>query len=257
MSKYTLNGQPVPRVSEIVSQEIANEVMDKVGLQGWVHRLGTMGLDYKVARDMAAGIGTWAHEIIAAGLVGRPYRGADGDTLFDLPDPKSCFGSAYGKGSKGGDSLENWTPDTEAFAEARAEYAARKALDWVSQQAEDPRWDFDQAQIERPMVSRLGFGGTPDLVFPELLVDWKTGSSIRLANRVQAGAYSMLVRETMGWEVQACQLVRCGADLDTLGIQAVKTYTPVQVVEMDREELDTMEHVFMALLMAHTCLRGA
>ena len=87
--------------------------------------------------------------------------------------------------------------------------AYRNAREWVDGLA----IEFSVWPHERPMVSKLGFGGTPDALasrkgrrFPAL-ADWKTGG-VYPEQIMQLAAYRHLLKECEGIQVRGAHLVR-------------------------------------------------
>lgn len=238
-SKYTTtDGRPVPRVSDVLSAHVAKE-----GLAPWAERLGGLGLSHKVARDFSAGVGTMAHAIIESWLL---------DRSLVLPDPdRALFGSAFGRGSRSGDYLDAWDDDRYSFALERAFYAADKAIKWCESTGIGPG---DRITVERSIVcDQAMLGGTPDLIWdsPEgrILIDWKTGSYIGEPQRIQMGAYAYLCA-TAGMPVESAIIVRCGADIDTTGINRKKKEpTDTEVMLVTADDLERYKTAFLFLLM--------
>lgn len=67
--KYTYNGIPVPRVTEIISKMISEEY-----LLHWANGLGFKHQSYKKTVDNAASIGTESHELINRFLLGEIFN---------------------------------------------------------------------------------------------------------------------------------------------------------------------------------------
>ena len=64
--KYFYNGQPVPRVTEIISEMLHEEYLMK-----WANSLGYKHKNYNKERESAANIGTETHKIIERFLKGE------------------------------------------------------------------------------------------------------------------------------------------------------------------------------------------
>lgn len=62
--RYLYNGNPVPRVTEILSAMLHEDY-----LMDWANGLGRRGSDHNIVRDEAANVGSWAHQCIESFLI--------------------------------------------------------------------------------------------------------------------------------------------------------------------------------------------
>lgn len=245
MARYTdRSGNPVPSVTEVISAHMGSE-----GLMGWAKYLADTGMDYKVARDYAAGIGTVTHELVAARLE---------DRRPELPEP-TCFGSAFRKGSRGGSAPDNWTDDRHSIALQIAGKSARKIFAWMDSCA----WplDKDSTIVEQPIVSEtMGYAGTPDLVWdtPEgwIVVDWKTSRSVKENHKIQLGAYAALIAERYGAWPSGGIVVAAPTGLDHANPYDEPRETELQVESLSAVEIGAYGAAFGHLLQAHRILDG-
>lgn len=154
---------------------IAKIAEDPGGLLHWAWQQGVEGRDYRETRDAAADAGTLAHEMIEAEWRGRPIH----------------------------------VPDTEIGQRATTGYEA--FMEWF----QGTRMEI--VEMERPLVSQRGYGGTFDAIGRldqrHELIDFKTGSSVRLGMKLQVAAYVELVKECMGLEMERAHI--CCFDRET------------------------------------------
>ncbi len=134
--------------------------LDKSGpLMHWAWKLGTEGFDYRKVRDQAGDIGTLAHAMAIGHLIDKE------------PDLSSYSANDITK----------------------AENCLIHFFDWTKNKVIAP------VMCEEPLVSRMGFGGTPDFYGIVngllVLVDIKTGSGIYLEHYIQVSAYVYLLEE--------------------------------------------------------------
>jgi len=152
-------------------------LLNKPQLIRWANRLGLEGIDSTKYVDELASIGTLAHELISIELAGKtvPINFYDDYT----PQQIECSNPCVGK-----------------FREWKKNNKLKPIL------------------IETGLVSeKYRFGGTLDL-YCELngkkcLLDWKTGSGLYEAHKIQLSANRALLIEN-GHEVDECRLLGIG-----------------------------------------------
>lgn len=92
---------------------------------------------------------------------------------------------------------------------------AWRAFENAKEWKENLAIQFEVWPHERPLVSELGFGGTPDALARHgnrvMLADWKTGG-VYPEQVIQMAAYRHLLRECEGIEVDGAHLVRFHRD---------------------------------------------
>ena len=167
--RYRLeDGTVVPGVTAVTG------LRSKPSLVRWANKLGLEGIDASCVTEQSARIGTLAHAMIRASLLGEPF------------------------------DMENADP-----AElSQAEEAFRCFLRWRERHSLRP------VHCERSSVSEvLRYGGTPDcyciLDGEPVLLDFKTGKRIYDEYFVQLAAYARLLRE-QGYPVRELRVLRLG-----------------------------------------------
>lgn len=131
------------------------------GLIHWAWQLGLDGIDYREARDTAAGIGTLAHDAVEAFIKGR-------------------------------DEQFNWLKDPDLSGEdiKRSQQSYGNFLDWAGTNGLEVR------ETEVPMVcEHYRYGGRPDAILVKnklALGDWKTSNGVYVEYLLQLAAYKHL-----------------------------------------------------------------
>ena len=167
--RYRLeDGTVVPGVTTVTG------LLSKPSLVRWANKLGLEGIDASRVTEQSARIGTLAHAMIRASLLGEPYDP-------QLADPEEL---------------------------RQAEEAFRCFLRWREGHSLRP------ILCEASLVSeKLRYGGTPDcyciLDGDPVLLDFKTGKRIYDEYFVQLAAYANLLRE-QGYPVRELRVLRLG-----------------------------------------------
>lgn len=157
---YFCNGRRVPSVTTI----LGNLGWGQENLLRWAANLGLQGVDYEQERNRAADIGTVAHELIAAHLLGRKPN------------------------------VDGYDPDLIE--------AARPCLRAYQAWAKDHKIKLLASEV--PLVSSaLRYGGTFDAVVrmndsETVLVDFKSSNWLSAKHVIQAVAYLDLIAECKG-----------------------------------------------------------
>ena len=177
------DGRRVPGVTTILSHMDG----DPGGLMHWAWNLGMEGKDYRLERDKAAGIGTIAHELIDANMLGKPEPELTAEHF--------------------GVDEENWPA---MMSKARKAFGAYR--EWRSSIA------LEVVATELPLVSEWWqFGGTFDMLArlngKLVIVDWKSSKSLYPKAIAQCAAYTLLVYEKLGmWCSGGAHLLRVGKE---------------------------------------------
>ena len=174
-SPYKLNGETVPRVSEIVrSWQPPAEVERLMKWAAWesCNQGDPAGWERKF--EDAGHVGTLVHRLI--------------ETLGD----KNAS-----------------TPAAEAGILGPAMSACANWIHWATSIG-----DFQILEKEVSLVSQAGFGGTLDAIMRIngsgfWIVDWKTGSKIKTSDVLQQAAYRVLAEEH-GHKISGAMIVRLG-----------------------------------------------
>lgn len=167
--RYRLeDGTVVPGVTTVTG------LLSKPSLVRWANKLGLEGIDASRVTEQSARIGTLAHAMIRASLLGETY------------DPGQADPAELGQ----------------------AEEAFRCFLRWREGHSLRP------VHCEHSFVSQaLRYGGTPDcyciLDGDPVLLDFKTGKRIYDEYFVQLAAYARLLRE-QGYPVRELRVLRLG-----------------------------------------------
>jgi len=180
--KYRLNGAIVPSVSEILGQ-----YGDSSGLIEWAARLARDGRDHNVERNQAAAFGTAVHEAFEALLYNEDPQRAAAESLgasehIDEGDVPQLLENADGCIERLGAWIDTYRPEVLA--------------------------------TEHPMVSELGYGGTPDLVCVIngrlTVVDLKTSSNVYPRYAWQLAAYGQLWADNFGARPERYSVLHVG-----------------------------------------------
>jgi len=153
-------------------------IMAKPALLDWAWRMGCEGKDYKKERDAAADAGTLAHSLILAHLKGEKLN------------------------------TDEYSKDTIN----QAENSFLSYLSWEKGK------DIKTVLVEQPLVTEMGYGGTPDLYavidgVPSL-VDFKTGKSLYSEYEIQIAAYNRLLIDNGYDPAESWRLLRIGRGED-------------------------------------------
>lgn len=151
-------------------------VLAKPALIEWAWRMGTEGKDFKAVRDQAGDIGSLVHMMILADLKGEKL------------------------------DLSEYSPSDVD----KAETCLIKYWEWVKANPQKTML------CEAPLVSELGYGGTPDW-FGTIgniltLVDYKSGKAIYAEFFSQAAAYAELLKENGYGYPEQVRIIRIGRD---------------------------------------------
>ena len=172
--RYRLeDGTVVPGVTTVTG------LLSKPSLVRWANKLGLEGIDSSLVTEQSARIGTLAHAMIRASLLGESFDP-------DLTDPEEL---------------------------QQAEEAFRCFLRWREGHSLRP------ILCETSLVSaKLRYGGTPDcyciLDGEPVLLDFKTGKRIYDEYFVQLAAYARLLQE-QGYPVRELRVLRlCRSEED-------------------------------------------
>jgi len=213
---YKLNGKRVGGVTSVIG------ILNKPALVHAAWKLGTEGLDYRKVWGQARDIGTLAHYLIQCELRGE-------------------------------------VPDTSEYSQVvidKAETAYRAFLDLYAEKAWVPVMHEGKLAVEVSLVSRLGFGGTFDLVARQgdstlLLADWKTSKPSKSSptglypeHKYQLAAYKIL------WEEHYP-----GQPIDRMGIGILNKETGEHHLHEFRS-LRREERIFLACLKLYKLLKG-
>ncbi len=166
----TADGESVPGVTTVTG------LLAKPSLVRWANKLGLQGIDAGAYTERTARVGSLAHAMISAALLGED---------FAAPDAAP-----------------------EELEQARRNLA--QFLAWREGHSLRP------VHCESAFVSeRLRYGGTVDcycvLDGEPVLLDFKTGRSIYPEYFVQLAAYAQLLRE-QGFPVQELRVLRLGGE---------------------------------------------
>ena len=166
----TADGESVPGVTTVTG------LLAKPSLVRWANKLGLQGIDAGAYTERTARVGSLAHAMISAALLGED---------FAAPDAAP-----------------------EELEQARRSLA--QFLAWREGHSLRP------VHCESAFVSeRLRYGGTVDcycvLDGEPVLLDFKTGRSIYPEYFVQLAAYAQLLRE-QGFPVQELRVLRLGGE---------------------------------------------
>lgn len=184
--RYRDERGPVPGTTTITGQ------LAKPALVHWAWNLGTRGIDYKKYTDDKADIGTLAHAMVLAHLVGTDPCLKD-YSQAQIDQAENCLLSYY-----------EWEKGRE----------------------------IEIIVAEEPMVSEAyRYGGTPDIVAMvdgvPTLIDLKTGKGIYDEYALQLAAYEQLVEEAVGKTLDSRLILRIGRDEDE-GFE-VRAFTDRQI----------------------------
>ena len=116
---------------------------------------------------------------------------------------------------------------------------------WVEWRRKKNRFEIVATEHQLTCSS---FGGTIDAIAKiggrQFVIDWKTGSKIRLSDKLQAAAYVMLCEDN-GIDVDAALIVRIGKRFDVVEAQEVEIAGP---------ELNAYMSAFVNLLDIHAAI---
>jgi hypothetical protein len=221
---YKLSGgKRVPSVTTVLSR-----FKESKGLVHWAWQQGKEGLDYNETRDRAATVGSFAHEMIEAHILGKepecptPYEAGLEQEEYD--QMMALAGKAYF-------GFLNWSKAT----------------------------NLQIIATETSLVSEAhAFGGTPDAIGvlggsgALVLLDWKTSKKIYADYVVQIAAYCHLWRHghmlidnappppRFGEPVQEAHIVRVGKEL---GDYHHHTY-PREVIQLGWEQFQLLRKAY-------------
>lgn len=151
-------------------------ILNKPALLKWAWQCGVDGIDYLKARDAAGDAGTLAHAMILAHIKEEPL-------------------------------------DQSEYSKETIDLAENSFLSFLS-------WEKDHhlapQLVEKPLVSALGFGGTPDFyglvdAAPTLL-DFKTGKGLYDEYTIQLAAYNRLLVDNGYPPAEQFRLLKIGRD---------------------------------------------
>lgn len=171
---YTADGTRVPGVTTVLG------LLAKPALIPWAYKRGKDGLELYESRDKAADIGTLAHAMCEAHLLGK----APAAVLEGQP--------------------------VELAAQAEVAYAA--FVQWLGQTR------AEVVSVEQPFVSEAHrYGGTPDIVLridgKLAMGDLKTSNALYREAAIQIAAYALLWNETHEEQITGgFHLLRLGKD---------------------------------------------
>jgi len=169
----------LPNNERVPSVTTVLSVLEKEGLHGWIARVTKDGQDWRSVRDAAADAGTLAHSLILAHLKGE-------------------------------------TLNTDEYSKDTINQAENSFLSYLSWEKGK---DIKPVLVETPLVTEMGYGGTPDLYavidgVPSL-VDFKTGKSIQYDEYViQVSAYNRLLIDNGYEPAESWRLLRIGRGED-------------------------------------------
>ncbi len=173
--RYQLkDGSPVPGVTTVVGSNLG---WNTNALVYWGWSMGKQGVDYKDIRKKAADSGTICHEMIYHDLHGSKFEGS------------------------------KYPPELVVSAET----GFLNYLEWKD------AFKVKPILLEKNLVSEEHkVGGCPDCV-AEIkgvlgLVDWKTGKGIYAETIIQLKAYSKLLKECEGVEIQRFDCLQIGKE---------------------------------------------
>lgn len=157
------------------------------GLMYWGCGLAEQGISWKDVMNDRARIGTLAHHMIEQDIADDFYD-TEGYTDKEIEIAKMCY-----------ELFSTWAREQE---------------------------DFTVVASEMYMVSeKHGFGGTCDLLYRKggqlILADYKTSKKCYEEHKVQQCAYKVLVEETLGYKIDAIELLRINEDLQVLEVNRV------------------------------------
>lgn len=167
--RYRLeDGTLVPGVTTVTG------LLAKPSLVRWANKLGLEGIEASRVTEQSARIGTLAHAMIRASLLGEPFEAEHAEPA-ELSQAEEAF---------------------RCFLRWREGHSLRPVL------------------CEHSFVSReLRYGGTPDcyciLDGDPVLLDFKTGKRVYDEYFVQLAAYAQLLRE-QGYPVRELRVLRLG-----------------------------------------------
>lgn len=180
---YLKDGTRVPGVTTVLSMMKG----DPGGLMYWAWNLGMQGKDFRAERDNAANVGTIAHEMIDAHIMGRE---AKIPTAAELSVDQDRYATMIEKARSGFDAFLNWHKNNSIKIKS----------------------------AETPMVSEFyRFGGTPDAIGRAdggrlVLIDWKTSNSVHPEYIAQVAAYAKLWEENHHETPTEAILLRVGKE---------------------------------------------
>jgi len=153
-------------------------ILEKEGLHGWIARVTKDGQDWRSVRDAAADAGTLAHSFILAHLKGEKLN-ADEYSNNTISQALNSF---------------------------------KSYLSWETGKSIKP------ILVEQPLVTEMGYGGTPDL-YAEIdgvpsLVDFKTGKALYSEYEIQIAAYNRLLLDNGYDPAESWRLLRIGRGED-------------------------------------------
>lgn len=170
------DGTRVPGVTTVLG------ILAKPQLVKWANNLGLQGIDSSTYVDELSRVGTLAHALIVADLLGT-------------------------------------TPDTRDFTPAQQDQAAESIKSWLAWRA---KRSIEVIACESPLVSeRHRYGGTLDLFAyidgVATIADLKTAKAIYPEHKTQVTAYRMLAAENinsgLAWPYpQAVKIIRVGRE---------------------------------------------
>ena len=213
---YKLDGKRVAGVTTVIG------ILNKPALVHAAWKLGTEGLDYRKVWGQAADIGTLAHYLIQCELKGE-------------------------------------VPDTSEYSQVvidKAETAYLAFLDLYTKRGWVPVLHEGALAVEVSLVSRLGFGGTFDLVAMQnddmrVLSDWKTSkpsksspSGLYPEHKYQLAAYKIL------WEEHHPE-----QPIDRMGIGILNKLTGDHSFH-EFKSLKREEEIFLTCLRLYKLLKG-
>jgi hypothetical protein len=199
----TTDGKAVPGVTTITGQ------LAKPQLIPWANKLGLAGIDVKRFVDDKASIGTLAHAMVVAHLIGTDPCLKD-YTQNQIDQAENCLLSYY-----------EWEKD--------------KTIEVIV--------------AETPMVSdTYRYGGTPDILAAvdgkPTLIDLKTGKAIYDEHAMQVAAYENLISEVEDIWVESRMILRIGRDEDE-GFE-VKMFHDRQINKAWRQFMALLDYYHIA-----------
>ena len=213
---YKLDGRRVAGVTTVLG------ILNKPVLVHAAWKLGTEGLDYRKVWGQARDIGTLAHYLIQCKLRGE-------------------------------------IPDTSEYSQVvikKAETAYRAFLDLYAERAWVPVMHAGKLAVEVSLVSKLGFGGTFDLVARQgdnarLLSDWKTSKPSKSS---PTGLYREHLYQLAGYKIlwEECHP---NEPIDRMGIGILNKETGAHHFH-EYNSLKKEEEIFLACLKLYKLLEG-
>ncbi len=198
--RYEIDGERVPSVTEIIVTR------DPEGLVAWA---ATMGPSIYRARKETAAIGSVVHAAIEEHIHGM----SESDCLDRIGGAREPWAAGL---THRVSARDGWHPfagshalvDLESRGPAQAAFSAY--LKWSR------RWQhlrYTHTECHHTMqIDGLGFGGTFDALGHDCgsvyLVDWKTGARQRQESMTQAAAYTLLVKDAYGIDVETVVIAR-------------------------------------------------